>query len=223
MVRLALVWLCTNICKIRKLSHDYIFRCLQHLAAKLRNFTNFKMLFSTVVKDFVPIAWIKIYSIMGINNWQWFISYPVEKLVWISNPAGNFVRIFVRKFQILCTPSCNVCFLFILRLSYFLPTCFVFKLWSTCFRSTDLFVSNSRSHTDTFMIMAVPGGVVQTFLQNSRRSQKSQLQFMKVWCKDKLVYMCIMINLLMYNLRVRSCNDVEIELLHLKFQVEEKR
>ena len=41
-------------------SQGYIFRYVQHFASKLSNFTNFEMLFSAVVKDFVPIAFIKI-------------------------------------------------------------------------------------------------------------------------------------------------------------------
>ena len=45
----------------------YIFRILQHFATKLRIFTNFKMLFLTVVIDFV-LAWIKVYDAKLIGN-----------------------------------------------------------------------------------------------------------------------------------------------------------
>jgi hypothetical protein len=38
----------------------YIFRILQHFATKLRNCTNFNMLFLAVVMDFVLLAEIKI-------------------------------------------------------------------------------------------------------------------------------------------------------------------
>jgi hypothetical protein len=44
----------------------YIFRILQHFAAKLCNCTNFNMLFLAVVMDFVLLAEIKILSIAGI-------------------------------------------------------------------------------------------------------------------------------------------------------------
>ena len=38
----------------------YIFRILHHFATKLGNFTNFKMLFLAVVKDFAFFAKMKI-------------------------------------------------------------------------------------------------------------------------------------------------------------------
>jgi hypothetical protein len=39
-----------------QISQGYIFRILQHFAAKLCNFTNFNMLFLAVVMDFVLLA-----------------------------------------------------------------------------------------------------------------------------------------------------------------------
>ena len=41
-------------------------------ATKLSNFTNFKMLFQAVVKDFVRLAWIKIYSSHQISSFSNF-------------------------------------------------------------------------------------------------------------------------------------------------------
>jgi hypothetical protein len=43
-----------------QISQGYIFRVLQHFAAKLRNCTNFNMLFLAMLMEFVLIAWIKI-------------------------------------------------------------------------------------------------------------------------------------------------------------------
>ena len=43
----------------------YIFRILHPFATKLCNFTNFKMLFLVLIKDFLYNARIKIYSVMG--------------------------------------------------------------------------------------------------------------------------------------------------------------
>ena len=37
----------------------HIFHVLQHFATKLGNSTNFRMLFLTIVKDFVRLAWIE--------------------------------------------------------------------------------------------------------------------------------------------------------------------
>ena len=41
-------------------SKGYIFHYLQHLATKLCKFSNFKMLFLAVVKDFVHLAWFSL-------------------------------------------------------------------------------------------------------------------------------------------------------------------
>ena len=51
-------------------SPGYIFRVLQHFAAKLGNSTNFRMLFLTVVKDFVRLAQMQSWSIMQIVHWS---------------------------------------------------------------------------------------------------------------------------------------------------------
>ena len=53
-----------NICALQ----SYIFRyLLRHFATKPCRFTNFKILFSVVVKDFVYLVYIKIKSIKEIN------------------------------------------------------------------------------------------------------------------------------------------------------------
>ena len=49
---------------------DHIFHALQHFATKLGNSTNFRMLFLTVVKDFVCLGWTESQSNMQIVHWN---------------------------------------------------------------------------------------------------------------------------------------------------------
>jgi hypothetical protein len=49
----------------RKTSQGYIIRILQHFATKLRNITNFVMLFQAVMKFLSRLVWIKISLIRG--------------------------------------------------------------------------------------------------------------------------------------------------------------
>ena len=44
----------------RQTSQGYIIRILQHFATKLRNITNFVMLFQAVMKFLSRLVWIKI-------------------------------------------------------------------------------------------------------------------------------------------------------------------
>ena len=53
----------------RQTSQGYIIRILQHFATKLRNITNFVMLFQAVMKFLSRLVWIKILVIRGKVNW----------------------------------------------------------------------------------------------------------------------------------------------------------
>ena len=56
--------------KIRKLRRAIFSVIPQHFATKLCNFIILEMLFSAIVKEFVHVAWIKIYSTMRIVNYR---------------------------------------------------------------------------------------------------------------------------------------------------------
>jgi hypothetical protein len=55
----------------RQTSQDYIIRILQHFATKLRNITNFVMLFQAVVKFLSRLVLIKILFIRLVENITW--------------------------------------------------------------------------------------------------------------------------------------------------------
>ena len=79
-----------NIYKI----HGYAFRIIQHFATKLCSFTNFKM-HSSVVR----VAWIKIFSIMGVVyyvlvNQVGFFHIVFHRYLYIKVPVlKGFVRL----------------------------------------------------------------------------------------------------------------------------------
>jgi hypothetical protein len=52
----------------RQTSQSYIIRILQHFATKLRNITNFMMLFQAVMKFLSRLVEIKILSITQVVN-----------------------------------------------------------------------------------------------------------------------------------------------------------
>ena len=54
----------------RQTSQGYIIRILQHFATKLRNITNFMMLFQVVMKFLSRLVEIKILSITQVVNYE---------------------------------------------------------------------------------------------------------------------------------------------------------